>query len=308
MNPIQHGVGYPVRFGSGPRKAFLLTHTDLDGIACELAFRISKMSATHSFECRRIDYNEPGIAAAIPDDVSVIYVTDIKGTDELWNILVAKNVPVVVIDHHQWHQEPKDSIELLLDEDMSAALSTYLYTSRCFGLLEPNETTDLFFNYADGYDMWRKDKNFDKGKVLNHLLHTIGKDKFVETMIHRMISNTEMIARDEMKDYEHYQSGIKDKAERLVQQMVMFKDNDGHTCGFIITDSVQSDVMYSVLEQSPSIEYLALYNRIKKNVSLRRQDSSNIDLSILAARYGGGGHKAAAGYPMSEHIVKGYRV
>ena len=315
MNPIQHGSNYKVTFGSGPKKAFLLTHIDLDGVSCELAFRLSNLVNEYTFECRRIDYNDLGVVDQIPEGTELVYITDVRCTDELLSAIAAK-FPVYLIDHHQWPVIERPNVVMNVDTGFSAAYLCYWLLKYAHGHNEDTTSEvrmNSYFGYVNAYDMWlqkREPKKFELGKAFNHMLHTIGKDKFIERMMARLGDTTGgsiLITKEEIADYERYQSGIKNKAEMLIEQMVRFIDNDKHSCGFVIAESVNSDVMNTVLELDKTIEYFVVYKR-GKGISMRRQANSTIDLAVLAARYGGGGHAAAAGYPMPEHLVKGFRL
>lgn len=311
MNPLQQGLDYPVRFGTGHKKVFLLTHTDLDGISCELAFRMSPLASECAFTCWRIDYGDLNVVKGIENEMCEYgYVTDLRLKDETL-IALGRHWNTIVFDHHQWDTSPRYGITLNIDSTRCAALISWeiLGTPSSPGV---DGIRTAYFNYVDAYDMWRRDhkRDFMMGKVLNHLLHTIGKDKFVERMLARLSDPPQdsLLTQAEVKDYEKYQSGIQNRAEFIIEQMVEFKDNDGNACGYATTDSTNSDVMNTILELAPQLEYVAIYNRTKKAVSLRRKEGSTVDLSKVAARYGGGGHPAAAGYVMPEHLVKGYRL
>lgn len=160
-----------------------LSHTDLDGISCQIVLRQSFGEITRM----NIGYNKIDEYINIIDDYcknnkpDKVFVTDLSFTIEqlidLHRVTTNnKSVQFYFIDHHPLGEEfehlKTDNFHIIHSVKASATKLTYLYCKANFGI---NESEDLFkyVQYVNSYDIWLEDTpEFKVGFVYNELFWT----------------------------------------------------------------------------------------------------------------------------------------
>ena len=157
-----------------------VSHTDLDGIGCQIALRqvfgdITRMNISYNKIDEYIEIIEDYCSHQKPTRV---FITDLSFTfEQLQKInYLAKNNPNVhfyFIDHHPFKEDYKhlslDNLTILISSKASATKLTYLYLKNNYN---PKSSKDLedFVNYINAYDIWLQDTpEFKVGFVLNEI-------------------------------------------------------------------------------------------------------------------------------------------
>jgi nanoRNase/pAp phosphatase (c-di-AMP/oligoRNAs hydrolase) len=235
----------------------------------------------------------------IPDGLYVVFVDFCYTLDEMKDI-VSRSKKVLVLDHHKSSEEIlqlKNNINVNLDMTRSACQMVWDYLSvvpyRPY-YIDDIADRDLYkwtipgsrevnsaMHFSSIFMNVRKFMEFMEAPMERPELYNIG--KILEQDRDRRIKNVSKNAiRCQMGKY---------------TIMALFCDYD-----------ILSDVGSCVSENNKDIDFVVIYRyAIEKNewyLSLRRRKDSALDLSVVAREFDveGGGHPAAAGITLREHI------
>ena len=90
--------------------------------------------------------------------------------------------------------------------------------------------------------------------------------------------------------------------EKYDAQQEMFRIKlEGNKVGLVYAERYRSELGNYLIEKYDDLDYIILIN-ISQRISYRGKD--RVDLSIISKKYGGGGHKNAAGSPLPSDILK----
>jgi len=151
------------------------------------------------------------------------------------------------------------------------------------------------------YDTWDWTKtNNVRAKDLNTLAMAIGREDYVN----RMVENIEMgipylFSHQDIYDIDSYEKAFNQKLEMYLNKISVV-DFQGVKAGYVeIEDRFKNDIAESVRKSplSKKIEVLLMPIEDRGTVSLRSVDP-NFDCAALAEANDGGGHKAAASFPL----------
>jgi len=195
---------------------------------------------------------------------------------------------VVIIDHHKTAQESleenKDAypwLEIYFDMEKSGALMTWEY-------FHPKIPAPMLIRWISDRDLWQF-KLPDSEKVHKALVSFPMDfklwDKFAKG------------------EYDLSTEGI--TCERLYSQLVdqitkshWLKMIDGRKVPVVNTSIAWSEVGAKLLELNPKTPFAASFTVFDDQVmwSLRSRSNEDVDVSAIAKKFGGGGHKHAAGF------------
>lgn len=218
-----------------------------------------------------------------------IYILDYSFSKETLQTLVDTNTSVVVIDHHITAKEAVESFSgNIFDNDHSGAVLSWKY-------FHPDTTVPPLLEYVEDHDLWRfalpenrefnvalgqYDMTFESWDILISELEE-------ENKLINFIAQGTLLAKFE---------------DKLVAHMMTRKERvffEGHEVWALNTSEYVSILgnhlaeLNLAEEQTPiGIVYYHTDNKVK--VSLR--SIGDTDIGELAQKYGGGGHKNAAGF------------
>lgn len=235
-----------------------------------------------------VDYH-PGIYGKPPPDVKGrdVYILDFSYPPEELKPMADSAKFITVIDHHesavrrlQDFEHPK--VELMLDTSRSGA---YL-TSKHFW---PNSEPFAMVKLVDDRDRWQfKDERSRPfhATLFSHP-YKIGVWNRLSKNIEASVREGEAIERKHMKDI-----------DELIPQLAHFCRYMGHKV--IVANApymLASDMGHRMLEQYPDAEFAAVYY-IKADQTLvfsLRSRKGELNVSLIAEAFGGGGHPNASG-------------
>lgn len=320
-----------------PRQVKLFTHTDLDGISCYilsvLAFGKENVSVEY---CNYSDVNtkvEDYLRSNFKEDT--IYITDISVSEELADKIDAinNNIPKLLIklfDHHKtsewlnrysWAkvQEHTDKLVECLDREEIGrdatkckvkTSGTELFYNHLVNTMFLSTTleTQLFVEKVTLWDTWRwKEINWIEPKQWNDLFYIYGRDRFIDIIIDRIyderlyLTNTDKLLLE--LEEEKKKSYIEKKQEQIGDCEITVDYNNkftSFTVGVVFAESYISELGNYLAENNQEYDFVAIVNIENKTVSLR--GVKEIDLSIIAKYYGGGGHQKASGFTFDSII------
>ncbi|UKS30221.1 hypothetical protein LOZ80_15275 [Paenibacillus sp. HWE-109] len=278
----------------------LFTHTDLDGVGCAIV-------ALHTFgdriDIEYCDYHDVNqkiadfLSAGITDNYEFIYITDISVNEEVADRLSEFSGKVMLLDHHptalwlnrySWafvetdspHGGKRSGTEMFFFE-------TLRYPSERFDLASFTETVRRYDTWE-----WSTVYNDDSARELNDLLYIIGRDRFVRRFTDSLsieFTDTErlLLQLDSEKAREYTESK---KRELIIRKI------GGHFIGIVFAERYYSELSNRLPFEYPNVDFIAIINP-SRSVSYRGLDK--VDVGLFAKQYEGGGHKNAAGSPIT---------
>lgn len=282
----------------------LYTHNDLDGVGCGI---IAKLAFNGNVEIR---YNSlMGLDFQIsrflekPKKGDKVFITDLsvnKNNEEGLDEFVQKGGDVQLIDHHKTALHFNDydwaNVQVQYEDGRLASATSLFYDYlKKAEMITPTEAIEQFVELVRQYDTWEWDQNGNlEAKRLNDLFFMVSIDEFEERMVERLQKN-EPFKFDEFEEKilaleeEKIQRYVRRKKREIVQTFI------GEYCaGIVHAESYHSELGNELGKDNPHLDYIAIVSVGGKRMSLRTIHDE-IDVSEVAANYGGGGHAKASG-------------
>lgn len=286
----------------------LITHNDLDGIGCEIVFKLLYGNEVDVFS---LGYNEVNnIVEQSLEELRLgtykkLFITDLSINEELARIIDKEGLKVQLLDHHpsaiHLNEYPFAQVIINLSNGLKNS-GTYLsFVNLMNDLINKelyNESLEDFVELVRQYDTWEWKEIFknEEAKRLNDLLYILGREKFVDNMIRRIKNNEilfsetdELILEIKQKEIDNY-INIKEKG-------LIIKDFKLYKIGIIIADSYTSELGNILCERHEELDFIAI---IKQGAVSLRTVKDDINLSDIAKQFGGGGHPKASGFPLGK--------
>lgn len=220
-----------------------------------------------------------------------VYIIDFSYPKNILKELEDKTKSLVVIDHHVSAKEAVKSVKnYIFDINHSGSVLAWKY-------FHPDSSVPKLLLYIEDTDLWKfklprskeimsviARKNFDFSEWDNLAGELENKKTFQETA-----QKGEILL-------EGWNSIVKDFAD--MAEEVEF---EGYKVMAVNAPSIfKSDVGNLLAEKRPPFAIIWYYQRGHFNFSLR--SAGTADVSAIVKKYGGGGHKAAAGFKMNFDI------
>lgn len=215
---------------------------------------------------------------------------------------------ITVFDHHASRLAEQGSLDWvnIIDRNENGKQSGtslfFEYLARN-GRVGQNGSVQEFVELTRQYDTWEWTtlKN-PLPNELNTLAMAIGREKYVENMTRKLSKqkNVFLFSAQELLDIKTYKEEFRKQVEHYVSQIKVC-DFQGHKIGFVrIKDLFKNDIATTVrgLPLAKEIDFLLMPIPDRGTVSLR-SIKPDFDVAAVAKENGGGGHKAAASFPLN---------
>lgn len=290
----------------------LFTHTDLDGVSCEILGRIAFGEDIDVVRCGYGNIDDK-VEEFINSDEEYdkLFITDISVKKELADALNNVSDKVILLDHHKtalWLNEYPFALVQVEDESVGKMCGAYLfyeYLKKNHKEFDDTPALKLFIDYVRMYDTWEWKEKYDNiiPKRLNDLMYIDGPNEFINKMVYRLGNNLFILDdTDLMKlqiEQTYINSYIAQKNETLMVNDDLFPE---YTVGITFADKYISELGNKLCELHPELDFVVLINMSTLTVSYRTV-KDNLDLSAIAKRFGGGGHPKASGSRFDVSIV-----
>jgi len=280
---------------------FHFTHSDLDGAGCSLVVKkVFKDQVKNTTFCNYDTIDEVLLNfvanPAIINENTLLIITDICPQQDTCKKLdrLSDKMNIILIDHHKTKRWLNDFAWAKFSEEWSA---TYL-TDRYF-VTETNAASDLSLT-IDAWDMWKTASKFrERSEALNTLCKFLGLNEFVEVFLNNPEADKELpystilqLLDNNKKKY------IKKTIAGQIMSAKLNMDCDGNTFKIVYADDYISEIGNTILisDEGADLKYIAIVSLSSNTCSLR--SIGDFDVSRIAQRCGGGGHKNAAGFPI----------
>lgn len=290
----------------------LFTHTDLDGVSCEI---LSKIAFGEDIDVVRCGYGniddkvEEFINSA--EEYDKLFITDISVNKEIADKLLSISDKVILLDHHKtalWLNEYPFALVQVEDESVGKMCGAYLfyeYLKKNHEEFNDTLALKLFVKYVRMYDTWEWKEKYDNiiPKRLNDLMYMDGPNEFIDKMIYRLGNNLAIFDDTDLMKLQIEQTYINSyaaqKNETLIVNDSLFPE---HIVGIVFTDKYISELGNKLCELHPELDFVVLINMSTLTVSYRTV-KDDLDLSAIAKGFGGGGHPKASGSRFDASIV-----
>ena len=290
----------------------LFTHTDLDGVSCEILGRIAFGEDIDVVRCGYGNIDDK-VEEFINSDEEYdkLFITDISVKKELADALNNVSDKVILLDHHKtalWLNEYPFALVQVEDESVGKMCGAYLfyeYLKKNHEEFNDTLALKLFVKYVRMYDTWEWKEKYDNiiPKRLNDLMYMDGPNEFIDKMIYRLGNNFPIFDdTDLMKlqiEQTYINSYIAQKNETLIVNDSLFPE---HIVGITFADKYISELGNKLCELHPELDFVVLINMSTLTVSYRTV-KNDLDLSAIAKGFGGGGHPKASGSRFDASII-----
>lgn len=225
-----------------------------------------------------------------------IYILDNSVSKEDMAALQAKKNNVTVIDHHfSSEDDVKGAPNYMFDNEHSGAVLAWEY-------FHPNKPMPLYLKNVEDIDLWRF--------------------KVPHTLELSMIAN---LTKYDFKEWSKFIASVENPEKRkelIAQGKLLLRYNAelirrlvenaypvellGHKAYAVNSPILQSETGNAICKTKAPIAIL-WYERNGMNRFSLRSDGT-VDVSALAAKFGGGGHKAAAGFTLPANELFPWKV
>lgn len=267
-------------------KTIMFTHNDLDGVGCGILHKAAFGCEAETYYCGYHNVDEviqktlQNVEERYSADFPSIIISDLGIKPETAAIVEKYKGDKILLDHHRtnlWIQE--QYAWATIDIDTSGTLLVFNY-------LDVPKYRD-FALHVDDYDRWVH--ALPKSKQLNRLLFILGTNRFEERMLRNPkveFEEAEKLLLDlEDEKIEHY-------ADKVEKGIVVYTLADEKKVGVGFADRYHSETAHELINRL-DLDAIALIDVNYKKISLRSKP--NFDVSVIAKKLGGGGHKNAAG-------------
>lgn len=263
----------------------LITHTDLDGVGCAI---LAKYVYGDNVDINFADYDEVNNIMEELDETKYesVFMTDLSCDLDYISKLDK------LIDHHKTalHLNKYDNCKVEVERSNGVlTCGTSMFAD--YLEVENNLIFDIdmcwFIDLVQNYDTWAwKKKGMAEANDLNTLFHAMGRDKFIE----HVLNCEEIFDETANAIIECANNNQNNYIEEKLKQ-VYTVEIGGNKCGFVFAEryfSALGDVMIS-----SGYDVAVMIDMSNNKISFRSNDK--VDVSEIAKKFNGGGHKNASG-------------
>mgnify|MGYP000000644065 FL=1 len=236
-----------------------------------------------------------------------IYVIDLNISEELADFIENNyKDKVKIIDHHlsceQMNKYSFIEVNASGKESATSLYYQYLIANYDNDLLN-NENTKMLVEHVrtmDVYDFSKTTK--EEASKIEMLFKIYGKDNFIDKFYKVIIDNLELYSQEDL----HLIQLEKDRVKRYIEDKRFIEATiDNKRVGIVFAEINVSELGNYLINKYDYLDYIILINMDKK-ISYR--GNGKVDLSVIAKKYGGGGHIDAAGncipLDLKEKVIK----
>jgi oligoribonuclease NrnB/cAMP/cGMP phosphodiesterase (DHH superfamily) len=304
------------------KKVYGIHDSDLDGVGSRVIaeYYLRPICDYTPLNTSNRDMSDFDMSEAEKSDV-IIFV-DITPTKELYEELIQKNKSVYIFDHHKSGRE-------LLGE-----LPNYYFDlNRCGARIFFEEITEgkrrkrvivQFVELVNTYDMWKRNSIlWNKAKSLHNILYSYSSKRrvkaipdterhqdFVDVQLQKFKNNKQFF----FTTFERRNAMFAEKREKEIykdakKKMKIREDGDGNRYVYIEVPSKMSIIASNILDEYDNqVQYLVgycTYDKESTKVSLRSK--GEFDVTKIAEKFGGGGHKNSSGVELEREFFNKFR-
>ena len=309
------------------KRYLIVTHgVDIDGMGSIVLARAAFGAANiDAYFVNNVPETGDAVMKALSktDDYERVFVTDVCPSFETLSTIDSNEEyksKVRIFDHHKYVLTDTlggkcNTFKFLKIEEQGEkgpTCGTELFYDFLLnhGKLKRTELLDELVENTRQYDTWDwKKTNNQTAWGLNVLFGKLGKLGYIENLTKKVECNGELLSAQEQRMIEQEKQRISDECDKLIASMHFERVGD-HTIGVIDngSDEFKNDVSEKIRQKGGlGIDAVAMLISARNSVSMRAI-AKGFDCTKFAAAYGGGGHAAAAGLPVSDETLKAFNI
>lgn len=299
-----------------------ITHTDLDGIGCNILLR----SIISDVDAEFVNYGEVDetVMNFLEKDWSegheILFITDLSVSEKTARYIERfHHERVYLLDHHptalhlndyffatvhieNQQKKPTCGTEMVFQflNDESSHFDDFSVLS--------TDTARKFVELVRLYDTWdwkTDEENGINARNLNRLHEIMDQEDFIEMRLDLLFQ----AINTEPPIFTEFEQLLLDLEEKKIQEYLDDRLSTmtihqllGNTIGVVYASQYHSELGNYLCLKSPEIDFCLLINLEKGSASLRSvKDDVHLGKEI-ALHFGGGGHQKAAGFQLSDAI------
>ncbi len=262
------------------KKIVVLYHSDEDGFAgAWVAWKKFKNKAQYI----QVSYTNQTKANF---KGKTVYMIDFCYNDKkIMEEVLKNNKKVVVIDHHISQKEPaKISSENIYDLKHSACILAWKY-------FNPEKPAPKLLSYIEDMDLWKF-----KMKFTREIIASLDTYPLQFTVWDKLIKDFQKASK--IQKYTNEGRAIVKYQDTLIEPLVKNGIKvriDGHKAVAVNSPILHSEIGHYIWKNYPNTIGL-IWNSKNGRVKASLRSGKNIDVSKIAQKFGGGGHKQASGF------------
>ncbi len=283
-------------------KDMIITHAkDIDGVSPVILLKL--LGRDVDFYLLEVGEVEEKVPLLLKEDLDIyenIYITDLSLSNELYEWIDKKpwKEKFHLFDHHISQQYA--SVYPFVTLDITECATSLFYRYLKIG----SESISIpkiegYVEHVRNLDLWHwVEKQDFVAKKLGDLFEIYGNLEYIEHFVQNLEKpNTSIIDQSEEELLKIEEGRIKRYFERKNEQLMTFRYQN-YKMGVVYAENYRSELGMLLQEAHPELDFIAMIN-VSGGVSLRTQ-KDDVDLESIASSLGGGGHKKASGFGISE--------
>ncbi len=285
-------------------KDMIITHAkDVDGVSPVILLQLIKRKVDfYLLEIEEVEEKVPALLKEDLKDYEHIYVTDLSLGEELYEWIDQQpwKEKFHLFDHHISQQYASQYSFVTLDVNECATSLFYKYLKTNHPLLQ-SPKIEQYVTHVFHLDLWHWVKKNDfTAKKLGDLFGIYGNLGYIEHFVKNLEEESiPIIADAEAELLEIEESRIQRYFERKKEQLMEFRYQH-YKMGVVFAENYRSELGMLLQGARPDLDFIAMINA-SGGVSLRTQ-REDVDLAEIASSFGGGGHKKASGFGISDDV------
>ena len=284
-------------------KDLIISHIkDIDGVSPLILLNV--LGINYDYKLLDVYEVEAYLDELLKIDLSIynnIYITDLTVPEASYKLINESNYKnkFKVFDHHKTHLYASnlDFVTIDINECGTTLFYNYLKT---IGLKE-TKVLNEYVNSVKNLDLWLFEQNKDcVAPKLGNLFDFYGVLRYI-------IEFTKHLKEDETFKFNEFEEKIleilndeeKIYIDKRELRMTVCKYED-YNVGIVFAEKYRSELGNELLIRNKNLDFIVIIN-LNGGISLR---SREVDVSVIASKFNGGGHKLASGFGISEKLKK----
>lgn len=278
----------------------LISHVaDIDGVSPVILMKLCNIE--FDYELKDIDEVEEYMTELLNTDLSIynnIYITDLTVPESIYNIInnsIYKD-KFRVFDHHKTHMYAADFDYVTIDISECGTTLFYKYLKTKYKF---KKSVEEYTEHVKNLDIWLwQEKNDIIAKQLGDLFDIYGKNRYIDEMYKKLKKKKFKLGKLENKILEIEQDKIDRYITKKEKEMIILEYENLKT-GLIFCEKYKSEMGNRLSVLHPELDFITMIN-LAGGISFRT--NKDIDLTIIAEKLNGGGHKRACGAPIPNEL------
>ena len=282
-------------------KDLLISHiSDIDGVSPVILLKLTKVEFDYILkEPHEIDEFVEELLKEDLNSYQNIYITDLALSENFYKKIKESGYAYKfkIFDHHKTHLFAKNYENVVIDIEECGTTLFYNYLSKKYKF---KRIVEDYIKHVKNLDLWLWVEKFDfMAKELGNIFDLYGRNTYIEEMYQKL-------KRGKKFKWNKFENKIlkieKDTVDRYLKKKdkELYKiEYDGYLIGAVFSERYRSELGNYLSSIHPELDLVVMIN-MSGGLSLRTE--KDIDISILAQKLKGGGHKKACGAPIEEEV------